>query len=399
MFSSSLCACFTVNEGFIFTVDTKKASKKHNNTLEFTIQTSPYALPWDDYNYHIDCNNDGIYEEVNQTKAYTCKYKNAGVYSIRIGGSYPAFLFKDASKYLTGSVKNPPEYKDSSKLISIDHWGTQKWSTMEYGFANCSNLVGMANDLPNLSQVYTMQSLFSGATQFNAPLNDWNMSTVTNISTMFEKASSFNQVLNAWDVSSVTDMSGLFREAKLFNRPLNLWDVRKVKTMFGLFAYAETFNQDINDWNTSAVTKMGALFRDATEFNQPLNRWDVSSVTDMFIMFHSATHFNQALNHWDISSVTNMRAMFKNTKMFNQSLGEWKLFPSQDMIDFIEGSNISSKNYSSTLKGWATNSHVLPKNVSFKVDAFYTKETQEYRDILTSAPNHWTIQDKGIEIK
>ena len=45
---------------------------------------------------------------------------------------------------------------------------------------------------------------------------------------MFELASNFNEPLNAWDVNRVTDMSSMFYAAESFNQELNAWDVSRV---------------------------------------------------------------------------------------------------------------------------------------------------------------------------
>ncbi len=43
-----------------------------------------------------------------------------------------------------------------------------------------------------------MSNMFSGATSFNQPLNNWDVSSVTNMSGMFYEATSFNQNISGW---------------------------------------------------------------------------------------------------------------------------------------------------------------------------------------------------------
>ena len=45
--------------------------------------------------------------------------------------------------------------------------------------------------------------MFSGATSFNQPLNDWDTSNVRYIEHMFSKAIKFNQSLDNWNISSI----------------------------------------------------------------------------------------------------------------------------------------------------------------------------------------------------
>ena len=47
---------------------------------------------------------------------------------------------------------------------------------------------------------------------------------------MFYSASNFNQPLNTWDVSSVTNMTEMFKEATSFNQPIGNWDLSSVSS-------------------------------------------------------------------------------------------------------------------------------------------------------------------------
>ncbi len=60
-----------------------------------------------------------------------------------------------------------------------------------------------------------MSWMFSHCTNFNQPLNNWDVSNVTDMSWMFSHCTNFNQPLNNWDVSSVTKMSGIFDDCKI----------------------------------------------------------------------------------------------------------------------------------------------------------------------------------------
>ena len=90
-----------------------------------------------------------------------------------------------------------------------------------------------------------------------------------NMSWMFSKASSFNQPLNDWDVSSVTNMSRMFFGASNFNQPLNDWDVSSVTNMSWMFFGASNFNQPLNDWDISSVTYMECMFDDSKMLKLP----------------------------------------------------------------------------------------------------------------------------------
>jgi len=77
----------------------------------------------------------------------------------------------------------------------------------------------------------------------------------------------------------------MFRGATNFNQPLNNWDVSKVTDMGAMFAVATNFNQSLDNWDVSKVTIMESMFYHATNFNQPLTNWDVSKVLGWTNMF------------------------------------------------------------------------------------------------------------------
>jgi surface protein len=175
----------------------------------------------------------------------------------------------------------------------------------------------------DVSQVINMRQTFNDASSFNQPLDNWDVSQVTNMIGMFGDTNSFNQPLDNWDVSKVTNMYAMFREATSFNQPLDNWDVSQVTNMYRMFYYATSFNQPLNNWDVSQVTSMRSMFSVTFLFNQPLDNWNVSNVTNMGSMFRSSISFNQPLDNWDVSQVTSMDFMFESASSFNQDLSEW----------------------------------------------------------------------------
>ena len=61
-----------------------------------------------------------------------------------------------------------------------------------------------------LGNVTYMRGMFSGASAFNQPLEQWNVGNVTNMQSMFRPASAFNQPLEQWNVGNVTNMREMF---------------------------------------------------------------------------------------------------------------------------------------------------------------------------------------------
>ncbi|HRN45075.1 MAG TPA: BspA family leucine-rich repeat surface protein, partial [Flavobacterium sp.] len=227
-------------DAFKITIDTRNLNRSSSASNQFRLNLNKgfpdnliydFSVDWGDNQYNNNVTND-----------ITHTYLNAGIYTIAIIGNYPAHYYADANR-------------DNFKLLSIDQWGTQEWKSMRNAFYYCQNMVYNATDIPNLSQVTSMQNIFHRAFKFNGNINNW-------------------------DVSNVTDMTGVFFQASLFNQPLDNWNVSKVTEMNGMF-YATPFNQPLTSWDVSNVNKMQDLFNNARMFNQPLNNWNVSKVINM----------------------------------------------------------------------------------------------------------------------
>ncbi len=277
-----------------------------SNSTSITIPTAGIG-----YNYQVDWDDDGIFDQTGITGSVTHDFGTAGTYVVRIKGSFPSILFNN-----TG---------DKEKILSVEQWGLSSWNTMYAAFYGAKNLVINASDTPDLSNVASLHSMFRDAESLGGGAGSWNWNTgnVTTTREMFRGATTFNKPLNSWDVSQVTDMNSMFDSVASFNQPLNSWNVGKVTNMTSMFYGASSFNQQIGLWDTSKVTTMRRLFYNATSFNQPLSSWDTGNVTDLGSAFRNATSFNQNINSWDTAKVTNMQQVFYNATSFNQPIGSW----------------------------------------------------------------------------
>jgi hypothetical protein len=99
-----------------------------------------------------------------------------------------------------------------------------------------------------------------------------------------------------------------------------------------------------------------------------------------------------------------MVAMFRDcgTEVFKQDLSHLKIDALTDATDMMMGTNINdtgtTTRYDALLVAWAA---YTPKNASVSFNAGsttkYSAATGEpARDILTGAPNNWTIADGGV---
>ncbi len=295
-----------------------------------TIPTNPNFT----YDYDVDWDNDGTFDEFGVTGSITHDYIVADTYQIAIQGTFPQILLDGAG--------------DRKKIYYIIQWGDIQWESMEDSFNGCTNLITIATDTPNLSNITSLRGMFVNTLGIDGSINGWDVSTVTDMSFMFYNAENFYADIDAWDVSSVTTMEYMFFSSGLMNQDLSNWDVSSVTTMESMFEscnalnlnlsgwdvsavsnmkemfhVSENFNSDIGNWDVSAVSNMRGMFENTVSFNQDISNWDVSAVSDMSRMFQGAEAFNQSLDSWDVSSVTNMNGMFLNSLVFNGAIGTW----------------------------------------------------------------------------
>ncbi len=327
------------------------------------------------YNYDVDWNNDGTFDQFGITGSVTHDYGTVGTYIIKIQGAFPRIFFHNSG--------------DKQKILSVDQWGSINWTSMESAFSGCSNFVNNAPDVPDLTNVTNMKYMFYKASSFDQDIGGWDVSNVTNMAYMFYEASSFDQDIGGWDVSSVTNMKYMFNEASSFDQDIGGWDVSNVTNMNSMFRYNSTFNQDIGGWDVSSVTNMAYMFYEASSFDQDIGGWDVSNVTTMYYMFGSASAFNQYIGDWDVSNVTSMYYMFGSANAFNQDIGGWILNSSVNLTGMLNFCGLDCENYDNILTGW--NENPLTPN-SLSLGAFGRKYwlAQSARNNLKNVKG-WTI--------
>ncbi|MCI5057232.1 MAG: BspA family leucine-rich repeat surface protein [Flavobacteriales bacterium] len=317
-------------QSFITTWKTDNTGSSNNSSI--TIAREPFTLG---YNYDVDWDNDGVFDQFGITGTITHDFGAPGTYTIRIQGSFPRI--------------HMPTSGDESKLLSIDQWGSIAWTSMEDAFKNCSNLTYNASDNPDLSGVTSMWSMFQGCTSFNGNIGGWDVSNVTNIGHMFQSATSFNQSIDAWNTAAMTNFESTFALATSFNQSLNSWNTANVTIMRFMFEGASVFNGNISSWNTGNVTTFNEMFQDAVAFNQDIGSWNTSSATDIGEMFNNAQVFNQDLN-WDVSNVSNMYAVFYNAYDFNGDISSWNTSSATTMQNMFTNCN----DFNQDLSGWNT---------------------------------------------
>ncbi|MFT3844743.1 MAG: BspA family leucine-rich repeat surface protein [Lacibacter sp.] len=322
--SNNYKAAFTVYADFITTWKTDNSGI--SNSTSIRIPTTGAG-----YNYDVDWNNDGVYDQLGITGDVTHDFGVAGTYTIRIRGAFPRIYMR---------------YYDNLKLLNVSQWGSISLTSMANAFQNCYNLNITATDIPDMSAVTDMSDMFRECHSLNGPAN-----------------------IGSWNTSAVTNMTGLFAFAYAFNQPLNNWTTSTVTNMSYMFAYATSFNQPVGNWNTAAVTQMEELFNGASSFNQPVNNWNTSNVVSMFGTFYNATAFNQNLGNWTLKNNVNLSEMLSNCGM-------------------------DCSNYSATLKGWSVNPLTQSGRILTASGKQYNYTGLAARNYLTNTKG-WSITDAG----
>ena len=295
------------------------------------------------YNYTVIWDNDSTSTDVTGNAVHT--YATAGDHEVRIYGTFPRI-------YLDGN-------SDAPKLVSIDQWGSNPWASMNGAFAGATNMVYNATDIPDLSRVTKMDSMFYNARAFNGDISGWDVSKVTDMGSMFELASAFNGDISGWDVSKVTDMNFMFAGSS-FSQPLNDWNVSGVTNMGYMFDDVDAFNGNISGWDVSGVTYMGYMFRNADAFTGNISGWNVSGVTSMERMFADADAFNGNISGWNVSGVADMSEMFDDATAFNGDISGWDVSGVTNMGSMFE----SASAFSGDISGWNV-SKVTTMNLMF----------------------------------
>ncbi|NEN23239.1 BspA family leucine-rich repeat surface protein [Cryomorpha ignava] len=335
---------------------------KTDNTLDINGNPIPNAtednqiqlVASGDYNYTwIELDEEGAptsnTDSGNASGTLTLTFPYTGIYRLEV---MPSELNNNPFHQINFEY----DYGDSYKLIRLEQWGDVEWSSMKEAFYFASNMEITATDIPDLSQVTSMQNAFAVTHLSYIPnINNWDVSNVTDMSRMFEGAINFNSPLGNWDVSNVEDMTKMFYAAQSFNQPLANWNTSNVTAMQYMFTYATDFNQALANWDVSSVTNMHSMFTVAISFNQPLNDWDVSNVENMSQMFAMTHDFNQPLGDWDVSNVVDMSGMFANSPyllnadaVFNYPIGNWDVSNVEDMSGMFAYNHI----FNQPLQNW-----------------------------------------------
>ncbi|MEP2279936.1 BspA family leucine-rich repeat surface protein [Maribacter sp.] len=361
-------------EPFITIWQTDIQGATENNQIRIPAHPDEY------YDYKVDWGDGTTDYNVHGTKIHT--YESPGIYEVTISGEFPRI-------YFNGSWDFP-------KLLSIEQWGDNLWTSMEQSFSKCRNLDIKATDIPNLELVTDYSYAFASCESLigNPSMNNWDVSNAKKMTGIFTSALSFNQDIGDWDVGNVVEMISMFSNADSFNQNISNWNLASAESIRAIFSGAKSFNQDIGNWDVSNVTNMSHAFYNTGNFNQDISNWDISKVVYIDYMFFGAKAFNQPIGKWNTSNLTSIKGLLWAAPSFNQTLADWDIGNISRMDNFLSGTALSMSNYDDTLIGWNNQS----PNTSVIMDVrghFYCASQQARQNLIDV--HGWQFKDDEFD--
>lgn len=217
------------------------------------------------YNYNVDW-GDGT-SDSGVTGDITHTYAVPGTYQVSITGRFPHIFFNNSNEDYPYQYPYPRNTSDTDKIISIDQWGTNRWISMSFAFAGCTNLDVLAKDAPDFSKDVHLNHMFYGCSSLkgNKSMADWDLSHITFLANnMFHNAPQFNQPIGDWDVSNIRYLNEMFQNATSFNQNLEKWDIGKAESLNAMFdgSGISTSNYDkiLNAWSQLSSLKENVEF-------------------------------------------------------------------------------------------------------------------------------------------
>jgi len=267
---------------FVTTWKTDNPGTSNNTSITVPMLGGPYDVDWDD---------DGTFDEMGLSGPVTHDYGEADTYTIRIRGTYDSISFNGG--------------EDKGKIISLDQWGTNTWTSMFAAFSGAINLVVSAADTPDFSAVTSMRKMFYGATIANPETSAWNTTAVRSMISMFNGATMANPDTSNWNTAAVTGMAYMFYGATSANPDASGWNTAAVATTISMFFEASSFDQDLGSWDVTALTSASQMFTGVTlstaNYESLLIGWDAQ-------VLHSSVEFSGGNSIYCSESAVTARA-------------------------------------------------------------------------------------------
>ena len=288
-------------------------------------------------------------------------------------------------------------------ISNLKQWG-KSFNGTQINFNSASNMVITAQDIPDLSNLTSMASMFQNCSSITTIPNieKWDVSNkAVSASAMFRFCSNFIATdLDNFADNIFTAQLAIFGACSSLNSTsLSKWRTRG--NMGEAFENMSSLDQDLSTktvtradtstyiaWDISDCTSIFQLLDFNSGFtgtNPNIYNWDTSNIigngfgyltlsakinSDMSTKQISTPNpYNAAYTAWDVSGGTNFISMFQGNSIFNQNLRTWQLNESTTGLSqmFTSTTAFSDDNYTDTLVGWAVYLYGLdnpPENLS-----------------------------------
>ncbi len=366
-------------------------------TWQTTSVNESITIPTSGSGYNFSINwGDGTIETGLMGNA-THIYSTAGTHTIQITDSFPRIYFNDSG--------------DKDKIMSVEQWGDISWQSMNNAFSGTSNLEINALDVPNLSQVTDMTSMFRNAVAFNTDLGSWDVSNITDMSDLLSysglSSENYDATLIGWlhlsnpqnnvslGASGLTYCVGAIARQRIIDEHnWNIIDngedincITPFITTWRTTSNGETINIPISsggndyiiDWGDGSLDK-GSTSSPAHSYSQAgthtvsisgnlrgifidyksdkdkimsVEQWGDIPWKSMYGAFAGASNLQiTATDIPDLSQVSNMSSAFSNISAINSDISVWDVSSVTNMRSMFSG--IPSINHN--IRNWDVSS-------------------------------------------
>ena len=367
--------------------------------------------------------------------------------SFRGGSGYSIFSLKPTGSlyetFRNSGIDLLKLGKPTSSSGALSKWDVSEITIFNNCFYDAGDFTGEGLGDWDVSSATSMSSMFYNCTSLvdcywdatGTTLNSWGDKTqnVTTMSQMFYNCEQFTCDLSSWDVSAVTSFHQMFYGCdELVECGCGNWKIgdnivnnlaatnlsMTTMALSSMFMNCAKFEGDpkmgvahphraswlpsINTNNEITGNVNTQMMFWGTKFNQDISEWDTSNVTSGFNhMFYDNGEFSQDLSSWNTSNVTKLNMMFaggSTQAKVNFDMSNWNISNLESAGSFLRRNDtLSSANYTSTLIGWAAQSHQggIPQDITIDFGyATYNSGGVASRNKLINDYN-WTITDGG----
>lgn len=209
-----------------------------------------------------------------------------------------------------------PIVTDANVLAPLVNWNVSNVTSMitTFGYGATYNSLPITNWTP--TSLKWLIDTFSYS-DFDVPLN-WTTPMLISTECAFLDNPHFNSNINL-TMTNVTTVDSMFSGAASFNKPIEHLDTSSV-TNFNFWMYqCSSFNQPVNGLNTSSATTMSYMFGFCTVLNQPMSNFDTSNLvnvnytTGLHGFLTNASNFDQDLSGWCVPNITALPLNFNSS--------------------------------------------------------------------------------------